>query len=265
MTPAMREYVMQAKARTLRRPMDTAAEEVLDRYFCRLRRNNNRAAGPGPDGNLATVRTLQGLLRLSQAHAKLLQNDRVTLEDAVAVVWIHNLALHSHAPGTARILVREALGPAVPCHLRRCDLRSDITCCSDYVAVEGAVLWALGLRKDSCSGEVAATSKEGYRHPARGIARAVKPGGSALAPPAPELPSRAWREKHLTAGQNALDAATAAATHVRGFWVARPRRWRSRSLRPSGKVAASQGVSSSSASPLLPAPSGPGRTPSCQR
>eukprot|EP00927_Polykrikos_kofoidii_P058507 TRINITY_DN5305_c0_g1_i8.p1 TRINITY_DN5305_c0_g1~~TRINITY_DN5305_c0_g1_i8.p1 ORF type:complete len:514 (+),score=98.57 TRINITY_DN5305_c0_g1_i8:1517-3058(+) len=143
------DYVALARRRPLPNSMEPAATELLQRYYARLRRMRTSTSFGGP----ATVRVFEGLLRLTEAHARVMYHDRVTLVDAVAVALLHQVCLRSQ-PGPsdaseASAFLAEALGPELPPSLRRLGLRADISCHAHYVAVEAALLAELGLAKNT--------------------------------------------------------------------------------------------------------------------
>ncbi|KIZ00747.1 DNA replication licensing factor MCM9 [Monoraphidium neglectum] len=104
--------------------MSPEAEAVLLAYYQAQRRSEGRSAAR------TTIRLLESLVRLAQAHARLMARGRVGLQDAVIAVMVAdasmavaallgpNNALHTHAPQDAD---------------------------ADYAALERAVLAELGL------------------------------------------------------------------------------------------------------------------------
>ncbi|CAK0900840.1 unnamed protein product, partial [Prorocentrum cordatum] len=141
---SLRDVLASARAWQLAPAAEPQAEELLVRYYSLLRQRSERATCGEP----TTARALEGLLRLSRAHAKLLRHPCVQVEDAVAAVFLHQLAARSRAaPGAEHVLSPELLGPGSPAHLRTLGLSADLGCRADYEAAEGAVLWALGMRR----------------------------------------------------------------------------------------------------------------------
>jgi len=141
------DYIAWAQGGDLPKPMDVPAQVVIERYFTVLRRQHGTHVMVSP-------RLLESLLRLAQAHARLLCHDHVTLEDAVSVVLVHQISMGSYMPREDLLLTSDALGTAPPKHLHRLDLHTDLTCRADYDLAEGALLWALGLHKHE-SGDIA--------------------------------------------------------------------------------------------------------------
>lgn len=92
----LREYVAWARA-TFAPVVTPAARAVLQAYFQKQRAAASFDGRSG--GDRATVRLLEGLVRLSQAHARLLARHRVTEQDAAAV-----LLLMDRCANTAAVL-----------------------------------------------------------------------------------------------------------------------------------------------------------------
>lgn len=155
----LREYIASVKKNQLSESADGRADQVLSAYFCELRKNAAQAGGVGSGG--VTVRTFQSLLRLAQAHARLMYHKRVTLEDAVAVVVLHRAALQDRVVGADTSADTDGLSPtlrdttdetnACQVHLSLGDVElhhgTDITGNAVYERLEGIVLNSLGLRK----------------------------------------------------------------------------------------------------------------------
>jgi len=148
----LRDYIAWAKALPLDEADDPGAADVLQGYFQRLR----STAGGG-----VTVRTLESIVRLTQAHAKLMGRRRILIEDAVAVVALHRAALQEHVVGAeefgeeafaTQIRVTEEEKPAclVQLTLEGVELHhgSDIRDLSSYVRLEQAILRSLGRRRN---------------------------------------------------------------------------------------------------------------------
>ncbi|CAE7678598.1 dpa [Symbiodinium sp. CCMP2592] len=142
----LKDFVAASQESVLRDSPDDSARKLLETYYQRLR-------GPGlgrPPGEVSvTARSLESLIRLSRAHARLMRHGAVQLQDAVAVVLLHQVCWRSHSPDSSQVLLSESsFGPLCPAHIRRLDMSSDITSGTDYEVVEGAILWSLGLEKD---------------------------------------------------------------------------------------------------------------------
>ncbi|CAE7186222.1 MCM9 [Symbiodinium necroappetens] len=141
----LKDFVAAAQESVLRDSPDDNARALLETYYQKLR-------GPGLErsGEVSvTARSLESLIRLSRAHARLMRrHGAVQLQDAVAVVFLHQVCWRSHSPDSSQVLLSESsFGPLCPAHIRRLDMSSDITSGTDYEVVEGAVLWSLGLEK----------------------------------------------------------------------------------------------------------------------
>lgn len=85
----LRDYVAWARDNALTEADDPGAAELLQTYFAKLRSQN---AG-------VTVRTLESLVRLTQAHAKLMGHRAISIEDAVAVIILHKASLQGRVVG----------------------------------------------------------------------------------------------------------------------------------------------------------------------
>jgi len=89
----LRSYVAFARENPVSEAPDPRAAEVITAYFRVLR--SQSADGRGR----FTVRFIESLLRLAQAHARLMHHRRVELEDAIAVIVLHRAALQDHVVG----------------------------------------------------------------------------------------------------------------------------------------------------------------------
>eukprot|EP00930_Biecheleria_cincta_P042557 TRINITY_DN2927_c1_g1_i1.p1 TRINITY_DN2927_c1_g1~~TRINITY_DN2927_c1_g1_i1.p1 ORF type:complete len:796 (-),score=146.83 TRINITY_DN2927_c1_g1_i1:58-2415(-) len=178
----LRNFLVRTRDVVLSAETDAGASLVLERYYAALRRASGEGAGLRSEA-VVTVRTLESLLRLAQAHARLLRHEGVQLQDAVAVVFLHQLATRSHSPCSEQVLLTSTvLGLNCPSKLKAMDLHTDISCLKDYEVVEGAILWILGLRKDLQTGFI-------------NIVRGLVPGGPTVPP------SRALRPSHQIASE----------------------------------------------------------------
>jgi len=117
----LRDYIAWARESTLDEPPQMKAQEVIEKYFMKLRAE---AAESGGTGGGITVRTFQSLWRLAQAHARLMNHCCVQLEDAVAVVLLHKAALQAHVVGAESAGEAEDFAPTLP------DLEGEIAACS---------------------------------------------------------------------------------------------------------------------------------------
>ena len=126
----LKEYV--AHVRTLEPSMTDQAEEILKLYYQRQR----QLAAQEPSGRPSartTLRMLESLVRLSQAHARLMARDVVVAQDAVAVVSLMEASMK-----TSLVLgvqnVTQSVAPADPD--------------AEAAKTEGMLLRALGLGGD---------------------------------------------------------------------------------------------------------------------
>ena len=69
---------------------NTTTTTIQIRYYQQQRQNSSNNHNPG--STRVTVRLLESLLRLSQAHAKLMCKRIVSLEDAVVAIWVISLS-----------------------------------------------------------------------------------------------------------------------------------------------------------------------------
>eukprot|EP00747_Dinoflagellata_sp_TGD_P182023 gnl/TRDRNA2_/TRDRNA2_36085_c0_seq1.p1 gnl/TRDRNA2_/TRDRNA2_36085_c0~~gnl/TRDRNA2_/TRDRNA2_36085_c0_seq1.p1 ORF type:complete len:877 (-),score=175.69 gnl/TRDRNA2_/TRDRNA2_36085_c0_seq1:231-2834(-) len=159
----VREYIVWAKENCLPEGAEPGAQQVLQTYFAKMRKNASAGLG-GPSSGGVTVRTLESLVRLSQAHARLMNHKLVSLEDAIAVVVLHRASLQDHVvsadlgdefqeqvPLTARGLEDdETPACVVPMGMPGIDLHhgTDIPDRATYSRLEAAVLRSLQLQKD---------------------------------------------------------------------------------------------------------------------
>lgn len=107
----LREYIAWAKENKLPDTPAPSAEEVLEKYFAKLR---SAAFHSGHSEGGITVRTFQALWRLAQAHARLMNHRCVQLEDAVAVVVLHRAALQEHVVGADSGDPEESFAASMP-------------------------------------------------------------------------------------------------------------------------------------------------------
>ena len=81
----MQQYLLWVKA-TFHPELSTEAEEVLTGYYKLQRTAVDRSSAR------TTVRMLESLVRIAQAHAKLMARQQVTLQDAIIAVSIAEAA-----------------------------------------------------------------------------------------------------------------------------------------------------------------------------
>eukprot|EP00405_Crypthecodinium_cohnii_P046375 CAMPEP_0206586516 /NCGR_PEP_ID=MMETSP0325_2-20121206/37070_1 /ASSEMBLY_ACC=CAM_ASM_000347 /TAXON_ID=2866 /ORGANISM="Crypthecodinium cohnii, Strain Seligo" /LENGTH=880 /DNA_ID=CAMNT_0054094291 /DNA_START=9 /DNA_END=2652 /DNA_ORIENTATION=+ len=142
----LKEYITWARTNPLNQPPEPKAQEVIERYFTKLRAEASDAGGGGSG---ITVRTFQSIWRLAQAHARLMHHDCVRLEDAVAVLVLHKAALQSHAVGTDSTgdgddfapTLPDVEGEIAPCTLRSSPLDVELHHGSDIPDVESYRSW----------------------------------------------------------------------------------------------------------------------------
>ncbi|KXS12213.1 MCM-domain-containing protein [Gonapodya prolifera JEL478] len=130
----LRLYVQYCRSK-FKPKLNPEAEAVLKSYFL-AKRKAERA-----DLGRTTVRLLESLIRLSQAHAKLMFRDSVTLQDAVVAVHLMECSVSSSA-------LLGFVDDAVPSGIKGV-LRSAFPeePDDDYRKVESAVLSQLGLKE----------------------------------------------------------------------------------------------------------------------
>ncbi|CAN0141790.1 unnamed protein product, partial [Discosporangium mesarthrocarpum] len=87
----LQKYVCYVKAECTSVRLTKEAEVVVSRYYQTQRSSDNRSAAR------TTVRLLESLIRLAQAHARLMRREEVTLQDAVVSVMCVETSLHSSA------------------------------------------------------------------------------------------------------------------------------------------------------------------------
>eukprot|EP00971_Amphidinium_carterae_P097111 1921862-Amphidinium_carterae.1 len=135
---ALQSFLHEAQKNALPKGFSPDAQDLLERYFRHMR---GRSCEMGSAAASFAPRLLESLLRLAESHARILQHDAVNVEDAVAVIFLHAVSLHSQG---VPVEILDAFGTAAPAHLRCTTLSSDITSREDYRSVEGAVFWVLG-------------------------------------------------------------------------------------------------------------------------
>ncbi|CEL93215.1 unnamed protein product [Vitrella brassicaformis CCMP3155] len=166
-TDRLRDYIAHVKS-SLAPTLSKAAGVLLETYFVELKRK----AGP-IDGAAVTVRMLESLIRLTQAHARLLHREVAELRDAVATVLMMEKALNGRqvcaavsrsadAPARTGMLGElaafdsEAAGPnarstilsrATEDAATASELHFDIKSIREYAHYERQVLKSLMLRK----------------------------------------------------------------------------------------------------------------------
>ncbi|CDR94889.1 DNA REPLICATION LICENSING FACTOR MCM1 domain containing protein [Babesia bigemina] len=91
---AMKEYIEYIRAH-LFPTLTVAARRVIHAYYVVSRQ---QALDSGSHGG-PTIRTVESLLRLSQAHARLMFRDHVSIFDAVSAIWIGEFGLHGYKVG----------------------------------------------------------------------------------------------------------------------------------------------------------------------
>jgi len=155
----LRDYLLWAKEICLDEDDEPGAAVLLQTYFQKLRCTS--LTGPGSGG--VTARTLESLVRLAQAHAKLMGRRNVQIEDGVAVVVLHRAALQDHVVGAESLPAGDDFAPSlrdwedetaacgVKVSLEGLDLHhgSDIPSMDVYKQLEQAILKSLKLCRSS--------------------------------------------------------------------------------------------------------------------
>lgn len=124
----LRQYVAWAKERRLDEDDEAGSATLLQTYFGKLRSSSLSTGGTGG----VTARTLESLVRLSQAHAKLMNHRCVQIEDAVAVVLLHRASLQDHVVGA-----ESGLSPTEDFAPSMRDLHDETAACGVHVSLEG--------------------------------------------------------------------------------------------------------------------------------
>lgn len=124
----LRQYVAWAKERRLDEDDEAGSATLLQTYFGKLRSTSLSTGGTGG----VTARTLESLVRLSQAHAKLMNHRCVQIEDAVAVVLLHRASLQDHVVGA-----ESGLSPTEDFAPSMRDLHDETAACGVHVSLEG--------------------------------------------------------------------------------------------------------------------------------
>eukprot|EP00928_Gymnodinium_smaydae_P000813 TRINITY_DN10303_c0_g3_i1.p1 TRINITY_DN10303_c0_g3~~TRINITY_DN10303_c0_g3_i1.p1 ORF type:complete len:1039 (+),score=151.88 TRINITY_DN10303_c0_g3_i1:216-3332(+) len=158
----LQDYVAWARRNRLPKEPEESARTVVEQYYRLLRRRRSDESS-----SATSTRALEGILRLTAAHARLLGHDGIQLQDAIAAVLLHQLALRSQESASSShelLLQPSALGPGAPKHLRSMSLSFDLTCQEDYGIAEAALLSALELRKDAQTGSIVPGNRRSHRH-----------------------------------------------------------------------------------------------------
>ncbi|XP_065323125.1 DNA helicase MCM9-like [Gordionus sp. m RMFG-2023] len=78
------------------RPVVTQqSQSLLSKYYCFHRKRENDTKLNSFGSSRSTIRMLESLIRLSQAHAKLMLHQRVEIEDAISVIALMEYSLQS--------------------------------------------------------------------------------------------------------------------------------------------------------------------------
>ena len=85
----LQAYIMVLKTFP-RAPIDAQAQQLIKAYYKR-----QRSPSYGSDNARTTIRLLESLLRIAQAHARLMWRNVVTLDDAVIAVSIIELSMNT--------------------------------------------------------------------------------------------------------------------------------------------------------------------------
>lgn len=109
---AIKDYVEFIKSSVF--PVFTeSAKTVIHAYYLALR---VQAHDTGYQGG-PTIRTIESLIRLSQAHARLMLRDHVSVFDTVSVIWMGEFGLQGYkvgaCSGTDQVVERQGLFPNV--------------------------------------------------------------------------------------------------------------------------------------------------------
>ncbi|CAK9092190.1 unnamed protein product [Durusdinium trenchii] len=124
----LRHFVAWAKERHLEEDDEAGSATLLQTYFQKLRNTSLSTGGSGG----VTARTLESLVRLAQAHAKLMNHRCVQIEDAVAVVVLHRASLQDHVVGADSL--PEDFAPSIR------EMHEEQAACGVHVSLEGLEL-----------------------------------------------------------------------------------------------------------------------------
>eukprot|EP00397_Hematodinium_sp_SG-2012_P001382 GEMP01001384.1.p2 GENE.GEMP01001384.1~~GEMP01001384.1.p2 ORF type:complete len:331 (+),score=86.34 GEMP01001384.1:1234-2226(+) len=97
--PMLSRFLQWAKRREFKSEPTLRAKKIIEKYFQKVRTSGM----PG-----RTVRTLESLQRLCEAHAKLMGHDCIEEEDAICVVQLYDQTLRGQQDAYAVILGEEA-------------------------------------------------------------------------------------------------------------------------------------------------------------
>jgi DNA helicase MCM9 len=100
--PRMAAYIAHVKSRFPALPLCNEAAELLKRYYLQQR------GADGRNASRTTIRLLQALVRLTQAHARLMYRGEALLQDAIAAV-----AIMEHSGSTVNSMFGEAAASSV--------------------------------------------------------------------------------------------------------------------------------------------------------
>lgn len=132
----LRQYLQWIKT-TFQPRLTPEAEAVLSGYY-RLRRG-----AEGRHAARTTLRMLESLVRLTQAHARLMARHEATLQDAVVVVALTEASCAAEGEGSFRGAMNQVI-PGIKLCAEGGHFPDDPD--GEYVVMENKVLAALGLR-----------------------------------------------------------------------------------------------------------------------
>ncbi|KAK2198453.1 bifunctional MCM domain/P-loop containing nucleoside triphosphate hydrolase/Nucleic acid-binding [Babesia duncani] len=92
----LRDYIHYIKTHIMP-TLSESAKTILNAYYTQLR----QVASTCKNGGGPTVRTLESLIRLSQAHARLLFRNLVDVLDVVSVIWLYEFGLSGCTVGSS--------------------------------------------------------------------------------------------------------------------------------------------------------------------
>ncbi|PVV00636.1 hypothetical protein BB560_004977, partial [Smittium megazygosporum] len=94
----LQQYIMWVKSQYNPTPTKDS-EKILTRYYQLQRKNDSN------NSSRTTIRLLESLIRISQAHARLMANTKVTIQDAVVTVFLFEASRNSSSSSTQQSLL----------------------------------------------------------------------------------------------------------------------------------------------------------------
>lgn len=109
---AIKNYIDFIKANVFP-TLSESAKNIIHAYYMALRKQAQDVDLPGGP----TIRTIESLIRLSQAHARLMLRNEVDVFDTVSVIWLGEIGLQGYRVGTCsgsdQVVDRQGLFPNI--------------------------------------------------------------------------------------------------------------------------------------------------------